>query len=471
MKTIEFIKLNGQKSLVDRLRLKTAIQAPMIFPESAGYDQVRSLWNAMIDRKPAVIIQAENAQDVADAVRFAAEHEILLALRSGGHSIAGKSSCNDGMLIDLRKMNRVAVDVQARTAKVGPGATLADIDAATQKHGLLVPTGINSTTGIAGLALGGGFGWTSGKFGLTIDNLIAAQVVTANGERVNASADENPDLFWALRGGGGNFGIVTEFEFRLHELNPEICAGLIVYPIEQSHHVLDARSELMADASDDLSCWAVMRKAPPLPFIPEDWHGKPVIILATCYLGPLEAGKAAIQALAAIGSPVGQMVSSMPFTGWQAIFDPFAEPGMRNYWKSQDVADLGNDAIELLIQAANGMPSRHCEIFIGRIDGKACRIDNAETPWPNRTPHFVINAHSRWAEAANDSNAISWARALHQALEAFSMGSRYINFIPEHDDGDIKNAYGSNYDRLIEIKNKWDPANLFRVNFNLQNGR
>ncbi|MEM7053783.1 MAG: FAD-binding oxidoreductase [Pseudomonadota bacterium] len=317
----------------------------------------------MIDRRPGVIIQANSEQEVVRAVRFAAEHEILLALRSGGHSIAGKSSCNDGMLIDLRNINHVEVNVEQQTAKIGPGATLADIDAATQQHGLLVPTGINSTTGIAGLTLGGGFGWASGRFGLTIDNLIAVQLVSASGERVTASVDENPDLFWALRGGGGNFGVVTEFEFRLHQLDPEIYTGLIVFPLEQAQHVLATRSKLMANAPDDVSCWAVLRKAAPLPFIAEDWHGQSVIILAACFLGPVEAGKAAIQKLAGIGSPIGQMLSPMSFTDWQAIFDPFAEPGMRNYWKSQDLAELEENAAELLVHAAFSSSSAKSWLF------------------------------------------------------------------------------------------------------------
>jgi FAD/FMN-containing dehydrogenase len=332
----------------------------------------------------------------------------------------------------------------------------------------MTPLGINSTTGVAGLALGGGFGWTTRKFGLTVDNLIAAQVVTAAGELVRASATEYPDLFWALRGGGGNFGIVTSFDFTLHPLGPEVMSGLIVHPFADAAELLPQFRRIVANAPDELTVWAVMRKAPPLPFIPAEWHGKEVLIFAACYSGDMKDGEKAMKPLRGLGKPIADVIGPHPFTGWQAAFDPLLTPGARNYWKSHDFADLPDAAIKVIVAAAGNLPSPECEVFIAHVGGAMGRVAPDAMAWSNREPHFVMNAHTRWRDPAADATCIAWARQLSDATAPFATGSVYVNFMPDDEKGRVEKAYGRNYRRLAEIKRRYDPDNLFRMNQNIQ---
>lgn len=444
------------------------LRGRVLVATDAAYDEARTIWNGMIDRRPGLIVQCAGAADVVNAVRFAAENQLLVAVRGGGHNIAGNAVCDGGMVIDLTPMKSVRVDATTKTAWVEPGATLADLDMETQAFRLALPTGINSTTGIAGLTLGGGFGWITRKFGLTIDNLLSADVVTANGELVRASPTEHRDLFWAIRGGGGNFGVVTAFEFRLHELGPEVLSGLVIHPFAEAGSVLQQYRQALENAPDELTCWVVMRQAPPLPFLPAEWHGKEVVVLAMCYCGDLEAGEKAMAGLRAIGNPIADVVSPHPFVGWQQAFDPLLAPGARNYWKSHDFMELSDQAIEILTESIRQLPGQECEIFIAHVGGAAGRVAPEETAFPQRNSHFVMNVHGRWRDPAMDQACIDWARHLFEAAKPHAAGTAYVNFMPEDEMDRVEAAYGANYGRLVEIKRHYDPLNLFRMNQNVR---
>jgi len=449
-------------------QLEQAIAGPVLRPGDDGYEAARTLWNAMIDRKPALIVPCSSAAGVAAAVAFARDHAVLLSIRGAGHNIAGSALCDGGMTIDLSGMRAVAVDPSTRRVRVQPGATLGDLDAATAAHALAVPVGINSITGIAGLTLGGGFGWLSRKLGLTIDSLRSAQVVTADGSLVTASESEHPDLFWALRGGAGNFGVVTEFTFEAHPVGPELLSGLIVHPFEQAREVLDFYRRFAAEAPDELTVWAVLRKAPPLPFLPEAVHGKEVVILALAYAGDPAEGEKLLAPLSAYGKPHGTHVGVMPFATWQQAFDPLLTAGFRNYWKSHNFTELADGLLDTLIDAVRTLPTGHTEIFIGQLGGVPSTLPTDATAYPHRDARFVMNVHTRWEDADDDERCVAWARELFDATAPFATGGVYSNFMPEDEADRVGGAYGSNYGRLAELKKKYDPANRFRSNQNIR---
>jgi FAD/FMN-containing dehydrogenase len=448
--------------------LGAQLRGSLVTEGDASYDEMRTIWNAMIDRRPGLIVRCAGAADVVSAVRFARDNGLLVAVRGGGHNIAGSAICNGGLMIDLSQMKSVRVNAAAQRAWVEPGATLGDVDKETQAFGLAVPTGINSTTGIAGLTVGGGFGWITRKFGLTIDNLLSADVVTADGELVRTSLTENPDLFWAIRGGGGNFGVVTAFEFQLHGVGPEVLSGLVVHPFADAEAVLKQYRTALELAPDELTCWTVMRQAPPLPFLSAEWHGKEVLVLAMCYCGDIQAGEDATARLRAIGKPIADVVGPTPFTAWQAAFDPLLAPGARNYWKSHDLSELSDATIEILIEAVRNLPGPECEIFLAHVGGAAGRVAVDATAFPQRSSHFVMNVHARWREPKMDEACIGWARGLYEAIRPHATGTAYINFMPDDEVDRVEAAYGGNYQRLVETKRRYDPQNLFRMNQNVK---
>ena len=448
--------------------LRAGIRGDVAFPGEAGYDEARTIWNAMIDRRPAAVVRARGASDVAQTVRLAAKHALLLSVRGGGHNIAGNAVADGVLMLDLSLMRSVRVDPTARIARVEPGAKLADLDKETQFFGLATPVGINSTTGVAGLTLGGGFGWLSRKHGLTIDNLVSADVVTAAGELVRASETDHPDLFWAIRGGGGNFGVVTSFEFKLHAVGPQVIAGLIVHPFSAAKAVIAEYRRLVAKAPDELCCWFVMRKAPPLPFLPPEVHGTEIIALAMCYAGDQAAGEKAVAPFKAIGKPIADVVGPAPFVAWQTAFDPLLSPGQRNYWKSHDFLELGDGLVDALLNAVGRLPSPQCEVFIGHMGGATNRVPAAATAYPHRDVNFIMNVHTRWSAPSEDATCIAWARGLYDAAAPFATGGVYVNFMPEDETQRVRaGAYGPNYDRLAKVKAKYDPRNLFRLNQNV----
>ena len=448
--------------------LRGRLRGPLLTAGEAGYDEARAVWNGMYDRRPALVARCAGAADVQAAVRFASERGLVLSVRGGGHNIAGSAVADGGLLVDLSLMRTVLVFPEARTARVEPGCLLSDVDRETQAFGLATPLGINSTTGVAGLTLGGGFGWTSRRLGLTIDNLLSADVVTADGELLRASATENPNLFWAIRGGGGNFGVVTSFEFRLHPLGPELLAGLIVHPLAAAPDVLRFYRDFAERAPDELACWFVLRKAPPLPFLAPEWHGKEIVVLAVCYTGPIADGELALEPLRAFGKPLADVVSPHPYTGWQTALDPLLTPGQRNYWKSHDFRHAEDGLLDVLLDFAGRIPDPQTEIAFAQLGGAIARVPNDATAYSHRDALWTLNVHGRWSDPAKDSECIGWARELFNAAAPFSTGGVYVNFLTQEEGARVQAAYGSNYDRLLELKSRYDPNNLFRVNVNIR---
>jgi FAD/FMN-containing dehydrogenase len=448
--------------------LKTQTRGSVLLPEDPGYEASRKIWNAMIDRRPAGILQCAGVADVMLAVTVARDNGVLVSVRGGGHNIAGSALCDDGLLIDLSAMKSVHINPDTRRAYVEPGASLGDFDHEAQAFGLATSLGINSTTGVAGLTLGGGFGWLTRKHGLTVDNLISVEIITADAKRMRASADENPDLFWAVRGGGGNFGIVTMFEFQLHPVGPEILAGLIVYPFEDAETVLNAYRRFVDNMHADLNVWVVLRQAPPLPFLPEAVHGKDVVVLAVFFDGDPVQGMSVIEPLRSLGQPCGEHIGPMPFKAWQKAFDPLLTPGARNYWKSHNFAELSDGAIATAIEFADKLPSPQCETFIALLGGQSSRVTPDAMAYSARDTRFVMNMHARWESDQEDQSCIAWAREFFAKVEPFATGSVYVNFMTEEEVERIPSAYGVNQNRLEKIKKKYDPDNFFRVNQNIK---
>ncbi|TCS38024.1 FAD/FMN-containing dehydrogenase [Paucimonas lemoignei] len=447
---------------------KSQFHGEVLLPDDAAYDEVRQIWNAMIDRTPALIARCRSTDDVVQAVGFARQHALLISVRGGGHNIAGNAVCDGGIMADLSLMKNVQVDTNARQATVEPGCILADFDKAAQAHGLATPLGINSTTGVAGLTLGGGFGWLSRKYGMTVDNLLSAEVVTADGKQVHASETENPDLFWGLRGGGGNFGIVTSFQFQLHPVGPDVLCGLIVFPFDQAKTVLTQFARFTQTMPDELNVWMVTRKAPPLPFLPEAVHGKEIIVLALCYAGDPAEGAKLIEPLRGFGTVVGEHVGVQPYIAWQQTFDPLLAPGARNYWKSHNFSQLSDGVIDAILEYAAKLPSPQCEIFIGTIGGQTTRVAPQAMAYSSREANYVMNVHGRWESAADDERCIAWAREFFAKSQPFASSGAYINFLTQEETDRIAFAYGATYNRLVEIKKKYDPTNLFRMNQNIK---
>jgi FAD/FMN-containing dehydrogenase len=447
---------------------KATLRGPVLQPGEPGYDDARAVWNAMIDRRPALIARCAGTADVVTAVNFARENGLALAVRGGGHNIAGSAVCADGLVIDLSGMRDVHVDPRARLAWVAGGALLSDVDHETQSCGLAVPLGINSTTGAAGLTLGGGFGWLSRMYGLAVDNLVGAEVVTADGKRHWASAQDEPDLFWAIRGGGGNFGVVTLFQFALHPVGPEVTAGLVVFPATQGREVMRRYRDLVDTLPDQVSVWAVLRKAPPLPFLAPEVHGTDIIALALFSPQAPDAVAPILEKVRGFGQVVGEHVGAMPYTAWQKAFDPLLAPGARNYWKSHNFTRLSDEAIDVVLRYAGTVPTPQCEIFLGLIGGKANTLPPGATAYPHRNVLFAMNVHGRWTEAADDDKVVLWAREFFAAAAAHAAGSVYINFLTQDESARIHEAYGPNYQRLLDIKQRYDPDNLFRFNHNIR---
>jgi FAD/FMN-containing dehydrogenase len=448
--------------------LKSKVKGQIVLPSDPSYDEIRQIWNAMIDRRPALIVRCAEASDVPHAISFARENGLEISIRGAGHNIAGNALCDNGVMIDFSAMRNVRVDAEKKRAYVEPGAILADFDEAAQRYGLATPVGINSTTAIAGLTLGGGFGWLTRKYGLTVDNLVSVDVVTANGKRIQASENENADLFWAIRGGGGNFGVVTQFEFNLHKVGPEILAGLIVFPFDQARQVLTHYREFVESAPEELNVWALLRKAPPLPFLPGNVHGKEVVVLVTFYVGDVAQGRKLIEPLHRFGDPHGEHIGVQPYTQWQKAFDPLLTSGARNYWKSHNFTELSDGALDAMIEFAGKLPSPQCEIFLASIAGVANRVPANAMAYRHRDAKFVLNVHGRWDERTDDERCIAWARAFFKASAPYASNGAYVNFMTEEEGDRVAAAYGPNYDRLAQIKKQYDPGNLFHLNQNIK---
>jgi len=436
------------------------MRGKVLRPGDAGFDPARKVWNGMIDRTPALIARPAGAADVISAVNFARDHNLLLAVRGGGHSAAGNGVCDRGLTLDLSAMNGIRVDPARRTARAEPGLTWAEFDRETQAFGLATTGGVISTTGIAGLTLGGGIGWLMRTHGLSCDNLLSVDLVTADGQLRTASAEENADLFWAVRGGGGNFGVVTSFEYRLHQVGPTVLAGLLIWPRPLARDVLQRYRDFTRTAPENTSAYAALATSP---------DGVPVVVVIFFYHGPIAEGEKLLQPLRDFGPPVADLVQPMPYTACQQMLDALNPPGNRVYWKSAVLRDLDDDALEAIVEGAVTTPSPLSTAIVEFYGGAANRVGAQETAYPLRDATYALNAVSMWTDPGQDEANIQWSRGLWEAMRPFSSGSVYVNFLGADDGEDrVKAAYGPNYDRLAQIKTKYDPTNLFHFNQNIK---
>ncbi|HEX2087102.1 MAG TPA: FAD-binding oxidoreductase [Solirubrobacteraceae bacterium] len=450
--------------------LAERLEGDVVAPGDGGYDDARRVWNGIVDRRPALIARCRSTKDVAAAIRFAGERGIPLTVRGGGHNVAGSAVADGALAVDLSPMRVVTVDPARRTARVQGGARWADVDAATQAHGLVAPGGVVSDTGVAGLTLNGGVSWHRRKHGMTIDNLVAAEVVTADGDVVRASAHENTDLLWALRGGGGSFGAVTEFEFRLHELGPEIAFLYTAYPAERAAEVFRAYRDLVAGAADELTVDFGIEHFQPDPELPPELHGRLYAGVFGMYAGPVEEGLRALQPFRELAEPILDATGPYPFVGVQTMLDPKFPAGVRRYWKALYLDDLGDDAIEAIVQRSIAMPSEATLVFMRHLGGAMARVPSGATAFGDRRPEFMLSIDSSWHDAADDDENIAWTREFWSALEPLSRGRTYFNFPGTHEEGEaaLRASYGANYDRLVDVKTKWDPRNVFHTGQNVR---
>lgn len=444
----------------------------LISADHADYDIARAVWNGAIDRRPRLIARCIGTADVVAAVRFARNHELEIAIRGGGHNVAGTAVCDDGVVIDLSAMRGVRVDPVDRRAWVQGGALWGDVDHETQAHGLATTGGIVSHTGVAGLTLGGGIGWLMRKHGLTIDNLLAAAVVTADGERLQASEDENADLFWALRGGGGNFGVVTSFEFRLHAVGPTVLAGPILWDGTDAEEILRFYRDFVSDAPDELGTIVKFTTAPPLPVIPEDLHWRPVLMVGACYAGPVEDGEPVLRPLRAFRTPLLDLIGPKPYMGLQSALDSTVPHGWNYYWKATHLPELSDDLIDVIIDHAFSFSSPRSYTAMFHLKGAVGRMAAGRTAFANRHASHAIIHHAAWRPGEDfGDRETAWTRKFFAALGRFREGV-YVNFLGgDEDPGRVREAYGDSiYDRLVEVKTTYDPDNVFHHNQNIRPG-
>jgi FAD/FMN-containing dehydrogenase len=437
-------------------------------PGTPAYEAARAVWNAMIDRRPAAIARCIGTADVQACVRFAREAGMPLSIKGGGHNIAGLAVCDGGLTLDMSPMRGVWVDRERRIARAQAGCLLGDVDVETQLHGLAAVLGFVSATGIAGLTLGGGFGYLTRRFGWTTDNVLGMDLVTASGELARASAEENPELFWALCGGGGNFGVVTGFDYRLHPVGPEIVGGPIAWRAEDAPAVLEMFRGVAEAAPPELTCVLVLRMAPPAPWLPPEVHGKPVLVLMACHSGPLEEATQAVAPIKAFGKPVGDVLQRRPYANLQTLLDATQPKGRRYYWKSEYLPSLEPAVLEGALAHFARMPSPLSAIVLFPVGGAVQHLASDQNATGNRDAHWVLNITAQWESAGDDEANVAWARSTWGDLRRFSTGGTYVNFLTaEEGDERIRAAYGANFDRLAAVKARWDPDNVFRVNKNI----
>lgn len=448
-------------------RLKGSIQ----LPNDPGYDESRSVWNAMIDRRPLAVVRCLGVADVVAGVQFARQHDLLLSIKGGGHNIAGLAVADGALMLDLGLMRGVWVDAERRIAHAQGGCQLGDVDRETQLHGLAAVLGFVSLTGIAGLTLGGGFGYLTRRFGWTSDNVVAMEVVTAEGQVVRASSEENSDLFWGLRGGGGNFGVVTGIDYALHPVGPEIVGGVVAWPQSEAPRVLELYRRLAAEAPPELTLVSLMRPAPPAPWLPKEMHGKPIVAILACHTGPAEEAERAVSAIKSFGQPVGDILVRRPYAQMQALLDATQPKGRRYYWKSEYLPAITPALCEQAIGQAAKIRSPHSAVIFFQIEGALNAFEEEHSPVGNRDARFVLNIAGAWDAAAEDAAQIAWAREAWGELRQFSTGGNYINFLTEDEGPErIAAALGHGVDRLAEVKKQWDPENRFRINRNIPPG-
>ncbi len=448
-------------------QFKTALRGKLIQQGDADFDEARKVYNGMIDKRPLMIARCVDTADVILSVNFARENDVLLAVRGGGHNAAGLGVVDDGLVIDLSRMRGMRVDPLACTVRAEGGATLGDVDHATHAFGLAVPAGIVSTTGIGGLTLGGGQGYLTRKYGLTIDNLLEADVVLADGSFVKASEEENEDLFWAIRGGGGNFGVVTSFLFRAHPVHT-VYAGPTLWHMEQAEEVMRWYREFIPQAPEDICGVFAFLVVPPGPPFPEHLHGKTMCGVVWCYAGPLEEAEHAFRPIRQFGPPALDLAGPMPLPSLNSLFDPLLPPGLQQYWKGDFVNELSDEAIALHVRYGSETPTMLSSLLLFPIDGAAHRVGKSETTFSYRDANWSAVISGVDPDPANNERIISWTRQYWEALHPYSAGGAYVNFMMDEGQERIKATYHHNFERLVAVKNKYDPTNLFRVNQNIR---
>jgi len=449
--------------------LRATIHGEVLLPGDHGYEESRTVWNGMIDRRPGVVVRCLGVSDVVTCVRFVREHGIPFSVKGGGHNISGLAAIEGGLMLDMSLMRGVFVDRDRRVAHAQAGCLLGDVDRETQLHGLAAVLGFVSNTGIAGLTLGGGFGYTTRRFGWTSDNVVSMEVVTADGRIVRASEGENPDLFWGLRGGGGNFGIVTDFEYTLHPVGPEIVAGVIAWPIDRAAEVLELVRRLGDTTPPELGLAALLRIAPPAPWLAKEIHGKPIVGVAVCHTGRVEDGEKLVAPLKALGGTVGDVVQRRTYVSQQSLLDATQPKGRRYYWKSEYMPGLDPGFVQRFIGHADGIPSPHSALIFFQLGEALGRLPEDHSAVGNRDARWVLNVTSAWDDPADDDLNVGYTRSVWEDLREYSTGGTYLNFLNEEEAGDrLRAAFGANWEKLRRIKAKWDPENLFRTNKNIE---
>ncbi|HVK21756.1 MAG TPA: FAD-binding oxidoreductase [Actinokineospora sp.] len=448
-------------------QLRESVRGPVITADDEGYDEARKVYNGMIDRRPKVVVRPANAGDVMTAVDFARENGLDLSVRGGSHSVPGFGTCDDGVVIDLSGMRGVRVDPAAHTARAEGGARWGDFNAATHAFGLATTGGIISTTGVGGLTLGGGIGYLDRGYGLSCDNLISADVVTADGKFLVANADENADLFWALRGGTGNFGVVVSFEFALHHVDM-IYGGPMFFELDAAGDLLRWYRDFITDAPEQFGGFPAFQIAPPLPFIPEDRHGEPLALFVPCWSGPIEEGEAALKPLRDVAPVVAEAVGPMPYPALNSAFDALLPPGLQHYWKANFVTELTDDAIAAHLEHGPKLPALNSTMHIYPINGACHRVGAEDTAFAYRDANFATVIAGMWPDPETNDAGIKWVRDYYDATSPHSEAGGYINFMSDDDQSRIQDNYGGNYARLVDVKRKYDPDNLFHMNQNIK---
>ena len=448
--------------------LRETVQGAILTARDEGYENASSVWNGAHDgRRPALIVRCTGAADVIAAIGFARSNDLTIAVRGGGHSVAGFSTCDNGLVIDLSPMSSVRVDPESRRATVGGGAVWANVDHETQAHGLATTGGLVSSTGVGGFTLGGGIGWLMRRHGLACDNLVSADVVTADGRLVHASETENADLLWGLRGGGGNFGVVTQFELQLHPVGPMVYAGPIFYSADADRDLLRAFRAWAGDAPDEITALVNLTTAPPLPVIPSEWHGKKVAAFIAVSAGPLETGDSLVAGFRDVAEPIADLLGPMPYQVIQTLIDPLWGKGINSYFKATNLARLDDELIDRLSDLHVAAPGPQCEIHVHQMGGAIARVADDATAFAERSMPYVLNAVTGWHDASAGSSHRQWARDVIDAAGDATTGRAYVNFLGDTDAG--RSSYGAEtYDRLVELKNEYDPSNVFKLNQNIE---
>ena len=452
-------------------QFKGSLNGQFINSKDADYEEARKVWNGMIDKHPMMIIRCADENDVEKAVNFARNNNLEIAVRGGGHNVAGFSTCDNGIVIDLSPMKKIKIDKTSQTAQAQAGLTWGEFDKSTQEQGLATTGGLVTTTGVAGFTLGGGFGWLVRKYGMTIDNLQSVEMVLANGKRISASPDENSDLFWGVRGGGGNFGIVTSFNYRLHPVGPEIYGGALFYPVSKAKELLQFYNKWTQSMPDELSTMSAFIIAPPEPFVPKELVGTPMIVVGICYTGKKEEGDKLVKPLRDLTPPAIDLVGPIPYVALQGMFDATAPKGIHTYWRTHYLNDLNDKTIDTLVEQTSNLKnlSPYSALHIHHWEGAVKKVKPEDTAFSHRDARFVINIVGMWM-AENDPNKhINWVRNFSDAVKQFSTGNQYLNFMADTGEDKVMAAYGKEkYTKLVQLKNKYDPENLFHLNQNIK---